>query len=885
MQIRPVSTADTAPIAAVVPNKTGHRLALVMAPLPPLINTTAAHASAMVHLLRQADYQVVTATGPGLALARNQITFASESKFRSSMGFLNADNAPEQAVVYARVFDFSRISKPRWYKRRLEEIRRIRCLTRIIRTSGATTLVMDDRPWLNRTQITQFLVARAVSFVTRKRLTIVKRSRRPDRVMTRIDGAVLPVPDAHAAEESVYAAAFNPGEDAPRIPLTSFRAEQALDYWCSRHDTNETVALRRDVAMLVALSRRHDFRELPQFRLLAGHPKGGRTDPATFGTTPTQKTGNAIHPVSDRVGVPITRYMMHLRASACLEDRFPLQNRADARRFLAWYLQEAAEITPDGCVPVPDTLRRFFLKTARGAVHHDLPTESGLSHTIGRDSRPFSLSPILSRYYAETPDLRARFDIDDPIDRIGFVLFVLLTLSDDVALRPIAGAAADFLTEPLGGDGFNVTRLEFVLALQARFEMADADAVERPWANGAIRQWARHAILVAFPTLLPLARPAPQVNDIVHRATIAGLPRSETGVGSNLHMSRLAFREAGIVPRIRDVADGLREVPRPDTAPARLRLKRNIALHHINADRIPQTLMSPQFGGQRATYHIGFLLWEFTELPEAHRLALDMLDEVWTPSRFLRGVYGRASRIPVRNMLKGLHIPETVPADLGEYGVPDGATTFMACFDFHSSVARKNPWAAVTAFQAAFPATRDDVRLIIKTTPIVENHWGDPERQIDRIRAAAARDPRIILIAEYLPFADLLGLISAVDCLVSPHRAEGFGLMPAYALGLGTAVIATDYSGTTDFCDAKTSYPVPYKMVGIAPNQALYPMENAQWAEIDTEACAAAMANVADKPEIGRIRAAAGHKLIHSRYTTARQAVRYRRRLEELGII
>ena len=885
MQIRPIPTQEAGPIACVASRNQPAGRALVIGALPPLINAAAAHASAMVHLLRQADYAVTTATGPGLALARHQINFGSESKFRASCGFLSDNPAPDHAIVYVKVFDFARIAKPKWYKRRLEEIRRIRFLTRVIRSSAGTTLVLENTPLLSRYQITQWLVARAVAGVMRKPLRVVSRKRRADKVLKQICGAVLPMPEPHVAEESAYAEAFDPGKDAPRIRLTTFRAEQALDYWCNRLGHDETAALRRDVAELIAVAKRHDFRELPQFRLLTARPNDSALDHRSGVITERLARAQDLHAISDRIGVPISEYMMHLRAAACLEDRFPLANRADGRRFLAWYLQEAAELTPDNWVPVPAASRRFFLTTAKGAILHDLPTDPAVAHTFGRDARPFALSSVLSAYYAASAAAQDRYAIDDPVDRIGFVLSVLFTLPDDAPMRKIAGGAVDYLTEPLGGDGFNVTRLEFLLALQARFEMDAQEAVEQPWVNATVRRWARHALATGFPALLPLARPANAVTDVVPRAELTGLPRSETGVGSNLHMSRLALRQAGIVPKIRDFADGLQEMHRPDTQAPRCRLKRSFALHHINADRIPQTLLSPELSGGKQPYNIGFLLWEFTDLPEAHRLALRMLDEIWTPSRFLRHAYSKATEIPVRNMLKGLHIPQVPPFDLGRIGIPKGAKTFLSCFDFHSSVARKNPLAAVIAFQNAFPIGRDDVRLIIKTTPIVENHWGDPERQMDRIRTRAARDPRIVIIAEYMPFEDLLALIAAVDCLVSPHRAEGFGLMPAYALGLETAVIATDYSGTTDFCTPDTAHVVPCAMTDISTAQALYPMKNAQWAEIDIDALTGAMGDIIAAPDLAAARTRAGHDLIRTRYTTARQSVRYRRRLQEIGLI
>ena len=49
----------------------------------------------------------------------------------------------------------------------------------------------------------------------------------------------------------------------------------------------------------------------------------------------------------------------------------------------------------------------------------------------------------------------------------------------------------------------------------------------------------------------------------------------------------------------------------------------------------------------------------------------------------------------------------------------------------------------------------------------------------------------------------MLDLIHCCDVYVSLHRAEGFGLGMAEAMKMGKAVIATNYSGNTDFTKRK----------------------------------------------------------------------------------
>ena len=153
------------------------------------------------------------------------------------------------------------------------------------------------------------------------------------------------------------------------------------------------------------------------------------------------------------------------------------------------------------------------------------------------------------------------------------------------------------------------------------------------------------------------------------------------------------------------------------------------------------------------------------------------------------------------------------------------------------------------------------------------------------IKKLIARDSRILLFQEHLPFAEYLGLICAATALVSPHRSEGFGYVPAYAMALGTPVIATDYAGTQDFCTPETALQVPWRKRLVRPGEPIYPLENAFWAEIDHEALAAAMQDVLANPEAAKQRANRGKALMLKVYSRKALRRRYINRLKILKLI
>jgi len=401
------------------------------------------------------------------------------------------------------------------------------------------------------------------------------------------------------------------------------------------------------------------------------------------------------------------------------------------------------------------------------------------------------------------------------------------------------------------------SRLDLVLRTAMRPPIEHHEHLRAPWT-------ARHPLAVhssdnAAPALV-----------------LAGLAAPRTGLAQNMRMTHRACAHLGLPTETLRIGT-MAPSDLPPIVP-RHRILRDTVIWHLNADQIPAEMVD-NFRAQEAL-HIGFLLWELDRLPQVHRLAMKMLDEIWVPSTFLQNTYREAFDGPVHLIRKGIDLPQ--PSTNSPSWAP--GPRFICCFDAHSSVARKNPMAAVEAFQAAFPPGTE-ASLTIKSTPSGVGHWGDPEDQMTRIRARAAQDSRIRLIEQMLPFGDLLAMIQSADALVSPHRAEGFGYLPAYALMLGVPVLATDWSGTTDFCTQETAFPIAAQLVPVPKGHTIWPTPGANWAEIDRDALADAMRQVATAPMKARARALRGQTLLREMYSTEAQAQRVAARLSELQVI
>lgn len=245
--------------------------------------------------------------------------------------------------------------------------------------------------------------------------------------------------------------------------------------------------------------------------------------------------------------------------------------------------------------------------------------------------------------------------------------------------------------------------------------------------------------------------------------------------------------------------------------------------------------------------------WELPQLPAAWLPVLEAMDIILAPSRFIEQAVKTAMPDAICIYYQqAVFIPDDVSADRARWGIPADALTFVSSFDITSDIERKNPEAAVRAFQTAFPE-RDDVRLVLKVNSSPEARVQFAHR-LDDLRQTASSDSRIILIDQALAYRDVLSLYASSDVLVSLHRSEGLGLSLMEAMSLGRAVIATAWSGNMDFMTPENSFPIRFDIVPVESELGAYRPEftgdGATWADADVEEAAAIMRRLADEPAL-----------------------------------
>ncbi|SFO14924.1 FkbM family methyltransferase [Amycolatopsis rubida] len=299
-----------------------------------------------------------------------------------------------------------------------------------------------------------------------------------------------------------------------------------------------------------------------------------------------------------------------------------------------------------------------------------------------------------------------------------------------------------------------------------------------------------------------------------------------------------------------------------------------VSVFAVNADQTRTILTNhPEVGAGR--YRIGLWAWELEDFPQWQHEAFGMLDEVWTVSDFCRRAFAEHSPIPVKTIPVPVRDPGEPSPPARDNGEP---VRFLFAFDFNSVAERKNPWGAVVAFQRAFPG-REDVRLTVKAI----NSKLHPQAA-ERLRAVVRGDDRIELIERYLSVAELHELYETSTAYVSLHRSEGFGLTVAEAMARAMPVVSTDYSSTTEFLDASTGWPIPYRLVPVGDGN--YPYHaDAVWAEPDLDAAAAAMVQIADEPAEATARGKRAREVILRERSMTAAAEWMRRELEQAHAI
>ncbi len=194
---------------------------------------------------------------------------------------------------------------------------------------------------------------------------------------------------------------------------------------------------------------------------------------------------------------------------------------------------------------------------------------------------------------------------------------------------------------------------------------------------------------------------------------------------------------------------------------------------------------------------IGFSMFESDILPASWSPGITFPNEVWVPTRWQVSLFAERSGKPVHV------IPLAVDGDRFTYRRrARGPILKFLHFACAGEDVRKGADLAMRAFSAAFPASRQDVSLELRSTIP---------------HAMPRHDSRVSVCFGQQTPDDHTAYLHEFDALIYPSRGEGFGLIPLECIATGMPAIFADATGPSDYADlgltvsaTRTTAPVQY---------------------------------------------------------------------------
>jgi glycosyltransferase involved in cell wall biosynthesis len=331
--------------------------------------------------------------------------------------------------------------------------------------------------------------------------------------------------------------------------------------------------------------------------------------------------------------------------------------------------------------------------------------------------------------------------------------------------------------------------------------------------------------------------------------TVVGLFRIASGIGSGARVIFHALQANGYRPALIDLSDRLAPGQpvfdwQPPAPPA-VDDGCGPLIMHLNPPEVPFALSMLGTEALRHRYRIGMWAWELERMPSDWRREVGFFHEIWAPSEFtaqaIRSTVPAAKVHCVHYPLAAEQFGAVDAADCRKRLAPNDERIVFCAFDARSSMARKNPTAAIEIFKGA-AGDRTDVCLVLKVS-----NWNLNDTIRRELLARIGDDPRISVQTDTLGTPEMNALIAAADVYLSPHRSEGFGFMLVKSLMAGVDVMMTDWSGNTDFMDLPGAHPIESQLIAVNDTSGIYGGRG-RWADPDTVKAISQLRALLEKP-------------------------------------
>ncbi|GLD91964.1 hypothetical protein PINS_up000497 [Pythium insidiosum] len=224
-----------------------------------------------------------------------------------------------------------------------------------------------------------------------------------------------------------------------------------------------------------------------------------------------------------------------------------------------------------------------------------------------------------------------------------------------------------------------------------------------------------------------------------------------------------------------------------------------------------------------ARYTVGRTMFETDRVPKGWNDRMNKMDEIWVPTRFQEKIF-RDGGVDA----KRLHVlPEAVDVDffdpdrvetpydlaseITSRAITSKTTIFLSIFKWEE---RKAWRILLKAYFQAFKK-EDDVVLAILTSGY-HSSADTAKAFTDKVQTFVSQElgqsldelPFVHMVSPNLPQHQLPALYKAATAFVLPSRGEGWGRPHVEAMSMELPIIATFWSGTTEYMTEENSYPL-----------------------------------------------------------------------------
>lgn len=275
------------------------------------------------------------------------------------------------------------------------------------------------------------------------------------------------------------------------------------------------------------------------------------------------------------------------------------------------------------------------------------------------------------------------------------------------------------------------------------------------------------------------------------------------------------------------------------------------------------------------SFKVGFTMLEVDGLPSSWVQRANKMDEIWTASHFNLETFRRSGVIrPIELMPLGVN-PAYFNPGIAGYRIR-GPFTFLSLFEWGE---RKAPEILLKAFNDEFGAT-EEVLLICKTYN--QDSSVNISKQVNELQLSDSGGRIVFSINEVVPGYQLGSLYRSVDCFVLATRGEGWGLPIMEAMACGLPVIATNWSGPSEFMSRETAYLLEVERLKPAEGKCPY-YKGFNWAEPSYEHLRSLMRHVYENRAEARMLGVRASQEILEKWTWERSVKKMIERLDEVG--